>query len=233
MEACFPTNHFQPPSPPHHSRSLHLAHSMAAPPSSSIVNHQRASSSSRTSHGYTSFESTIDAEPSFVVLTTFAPQQQPWKLPHHPSRSSSPSATTASTCNHHSRTSSVHKPPPPSLEPPRTSSHESAPSRRWVHLHRSFTISAAFQPWQPHPTSAARLRNTTTVPSSPFTHLSSPEEKPPRRSSRAVTREGEECESETLILESALYATCQHLIGSQLVKLWSTGQTLVKFWSIL
>ncbi|QCE14722.1 hypothetical protein DEO72_LG11g1727 [Vigna unguiculata] len=25
---------------------------------------------------------TIDAEPSFVVLTTFIPQQQPWKLPH-------------------------------------------------------------------------------------------------------------------------------------------------------
>jgi len=54
---------------------------------------------------------------------------------------------------------------------------------------------------------------------------------------RAVTREGEECESETLILESALCATCQDLIGSQLVKLWSnwsnSGQTLVNFWSIL
>jgi len=49
----------------------------------------------------------------------------------------------------------------------------------------------------------------------------------------AVRREGEECESETLILESALCDTCQPLIAqlnwSSLVN-WST---LVKFWSIL
>jgi len=67
-----------------------------------------------------------------------------------------------------------------------------------------------------------------TVPplSSPFTHLPSPEKKtspeqPARQSNRAVTREGEECESETLILEreSALCATCQHLIEQSN---WST-----------
>jgi len=59
--------------------------------------------------------------------------------------------------------------------------------------------------------SIADLRSTSPEPQHlqqrrPFTHLSSLEKKssleqPPRRSSRAVTREGEECESETLILE--------------------------------
>jgi len=65
---------------------------------------------------------------------------------------------------------------------------------------------------------------------------------PPRRKSdryavsRAVTREGEECESETLISgERICTATCQHLIGQSnwsTGQLWSTGQsqqsTLVK-----
>jgi len=70
-------------------------------------------------------------------------------------------------------------------------------------------------------------------------------EQPPRRKSdhRAVSRvvaaptslhETLNAANPSLERESALYATCQHLIGSQLVKLWSnwsnSGQ-LVKLWS--
>ena len=116
----------------------------------------------------------------------------------------------------------------PSLQQPvrtcTTTSHQCL----HLHLHEpvSFTYlsspeNAAEPPWKHLQESRSRHANATAAKSP---------EQPPRRSSRAITREGEECESETLILESALCAMCQHLIGSQLVKLWSTGQTLVN-WS--
>jgi len=91
----------------------------------------------------------------------------------------------------------------PSLQQPvrtcTTTSHQCL----HLHLHEpvSFTYlsspeNAAEPPWKHLQESRSRHANATAAKSP---------EQPPRRSSRAVTREGEKCESETLILESALW----------------------------
>jgi len=74
------------------------------------------------------------------------------------------------------------------------------------------------------------LASTVCTATAATTNTTTPENNISRRQPRS---QGGECESETLILESVLCATCQHLIGSQLVNSGQLVKVSSQLWSKL